>query len=161
MVAISQQEKAELVDKTTGFIPHARLQGIRLEAVDGDELTLCLPYREELVGNPQTGAIHGGALTVLLDQALGIACICSDLVPPSITPTLDLRIDHLGTTPPGMDIYATAKVYRATRKVVFIEGFAWCESRDKPVARATGSFVRMADLDLKDLLNPPSRGTQP
>ena len=57
-------------------ITHGNLQGIRLESIDGDELTLRLPYRTELVGNPDTGVIHGGALTVLLDQTLGIATMC-------------------------------------------------------------------------------------
>jgi hypothetical protein len=34
-------------------------------------VTMRLPYREELVGNPDTGAIHSGVLTVLLDHTLG------------------------------------------------------------------------------------------
>ena len=77
-----------------------------------------------------------------------------------MTPTLDLRIDHLALTPPGADVLAAARVYRATRRVLFVEGFAYCESRDKPVARATGSFVVMPELDLGELLAPIEIGTQ-
>ena len=136
------------------FIPHAHLQCICLESINSEELTLRLPYRDELVGNPETGTIHGGALTVLLDQTLGIAGICCDRVGAAMTPTLDLRIDHLATAAPGVDIFAVARVYKVTRKVLFIEGFAYCESRDKPIAKATGSWVLMPELDLAGLLHP-------
>jgi len=146
-----------MIDKICQFIPHAGLQGICLESIDGEEVTLRLPYRDELVGNPETGAIHGGALTVLLDHTLGIAGICCDRVGATITPTLDLRIDHLATAPAGKDIFAVAHVYKVTRRVLFIEGFAYCESRDKPIAKATGSWVLMPELDLSELL----RSTQP
>ncbi len=151
MPNLSSSEKVRLVEKMCRHIPHAHLQGIRLERVDGEEVTLRLPYRDELVGNPETGAIHGGALTVLLDHTLGIASVCSDRVGPVLTPTLDLRIDHLRIAPAGRDILAAARVYHATRRIVFVEGFAYCESRDRPVARATGSWVKMPDLDLQQL----------
>ena len=151
MPNLSSSEKSRLVELMCRHIPHAHLQGIRLECVDGEEVTLRLPYRDELVGNPETGAVHGGALTVLLDHALGIASLCSERVGPVLTPTLDLRIDHLRIAPAGRDILAAARVYHATRRIVFVEGFAYCESRDRPVARATGSWVKMPDVDLRQL----------
>jgi uncharacterized protein (TIGR00369 family) len=159
MKELSLERKARIIEGMSSYIPHAQQQGICLERIEGERLTLKLPYRRELVGNPETGAIHGGALTVLLDQTLGIACIVSDEVGPVMTPTLDLRIDHLGIAPPGMDIYATAWVYKATRRVVFIEGFAYCESPDKPIARATGTWVQMAEINLSGL-GEKTRGQQ-
>ena len=158
MPKLSATEKAQLMERMCQFIPHSRLQGIRLEGIDGEEVTLRLPYRNELVGNPETGTIHGGALTVLLDQALGIAGICCDRVGAAMTPTLDLRIDHLAMAPAGKDIYAVAQVYKVTRRVLFIEGFAYCESRDKPIAKATGSWVLMQELDLTRLLRSDPAG---
>ena len=143
------------------FIPHTKLLGVCVVSVDGEELTMRLPYQKELIGDPDTGVLHGGALTVLLDQTLGMSAVCSDEVKPSVTPTLDLRIDHLGIAPPGMDVYATAKVYKATRKVLFVEGIAYCESRDKPIARATGSWVRVADVDVDMFLNMKRENAEP
>ena len=154
MPQLSHAEKTRIIQKMSQFIPHAKQLNIALEGIDGEEVTLRLPYSNELVGNPDTGALHGGALTVLLDQTLGTASICCDQVGAMITPTLDLRIDHLGVAPAGKDILATARVYKVTRKILFVEGFAWCESRDKPIARASGSWVLMRDLDLSGLLNP-------
>ena len=66
----------------------------------------------------------------------------------------------LSKLPPGMDIFASARVYKATRKILFVEGFAYCESRDKPIARATGSWVRVADVDISWLLGSAQGGAQ-
>ena len=147
MAALTHSEKVRLVDKMCAHITHGAIQGIRLESIDKEELTLRLPYRPELVGNPDTGVIYSGVLTLLLDQALGIAGLCCDEVGARVTATLDLRIDHLGVAPAGHDIFASARVYRSTRRVLFVEGAAFCESRDRPVARATGSWVLRGEFD--------------
>ncbi len=152
MTGLDDAQKQQAAEMMGSLIPHTVSLGVSVESVRGDELTLRLPYREELVGDPDTGVLHGGAITVLLDQTMGISCVCSDAFKPSVTPTLDLRIDHLGVAPPGRDIFASARVYRATRRLLFVEGQAWCESRDKPIARALGTWVRMAPVDLTWLL---------
>ena len=53
-----------------------------------------MPYDAKLVGNPETGVLHGGAITALLDGASGAAVFAAlvDIVPIA---TLDLRIDYL------------------------------------------------------------------
>lgn len=160
MPVLSNEQKYRLVKLMSDHIPHTMLLGVQVERVDGEELTLKLPYQKALVGDLEAGTLHGGVLTVLLDQTLGMSTVCSDLVEPSVTPTLDLRIDHLGVAPPGMDIFATARVYRATRKILFVEGFAYCESREKPIARAMGSWVRVADFDLSWFLGTEQGGKQ-
>jgi len=155
---LNEEQKRRAVQAMSDLIPHTRSLGVSLESVDGEALTLRLPYQRDLVGDPDSGLLHGGAITVLLDQTMGISCVCSDAAPPSVTPTLDLRIDHLGVAPPGRDIFATARVYRATRRVLFVEGTAWCESPDRPIARATGSWVRVAPVDLTWLLEQTPAG---
>jgi len=160
MPPLTHDEKCRTIEQMTRFIPHGSQLGIRLEAIDGEEVTLRLPYHRDLVGNIETGAIHTGALTVLLDHTLGIAGICCDQVGATMTPTLDLRIDHLRTAPAERDIMATARVYRVTRRILFVEGFAWCESRNEPIARAVGSWVLMRELDLKRLVPAADAGAQ-
>ena len=152
MTRLTGSEKSELIGKMCRYITHARYQGIRLVEVVGDEITLCLPHRQELVGNPDDGAVHGGALSVLLDHTLGVCSIAHPDVGPHLTPTLDLRIDHLGVAPMGRDIYAAARAYRVTRRIAFVEGLAWVDTRERPIARATGSFVVMRDVDLQQIL---------
>ena len=152
MPVLSNSQKYNLVTIMNDHIPHAALLGIQVERIDGEELTLKLPYQTALVGDSDAGTIHGGVLTVLLDQTLGMATVCCDATEPSVTPTLDLRIDHLSVAPPGMDVFASARVYKATRKILFVEGYAYCESKENPIARATGSWVRIAEVDLSWLV---------
>ena len=149
---LSPNDKEEIINRMSSFIPHTHLQGICLESIIGEELTLRLPYRKELVGDPETGALHSGVLTVLLDHTLGTASICCDKIGATITPTLDLRIDHLGAAPAGKDIFAVARVYKVTRRVAFTSGFAYCESREEPIAKATGSWVLMPELQFSEEL---------
>jgi hypothetical protein len=47
-----------------------------------------------------------------------------------------------------------------TRRILFVEGFAWCEARDKPIARAAGSWVLMPELNLGTLLKQVDAGAQ-
>jgi acyl-coenzyme A thioesterase PaaI-like protein len=54
-----------------------------------------------------------------------------------------------------------ARVYKVTRRVIFVEGFAYCESRDKPIARATGSWVLMPELALDKLLSATAETADP
>jgi uncharacterized protein (TIGR00369 family) len=156
---LNATQKAKAIEMMNDLIPHTASLGVRLEEVVGDSLTLKLPYQKELIGNPETGVLHSGAITVLLDQTMGISAVCSDAVEPSITPTLDLRIDHFGVAPAGKDIYATARVCHSTKRILFVEGFAWYGSRNNMIARATGTWVRVAPIDLTRLLDNNSGNT--
>jgi acyl-coenzyme A thioesterase PaaI-like protein len=39
-------------------------------------MTTVLPWSPAIVGNPQNGAVHGGALTTLMDTTCGMATLC-------------------------------------------------------------------------------------
>lgn len=145
MPPLSQAEKTRLIEKMCDFIPHSMLQGIRLEQIDEEEVTMRLPYRPELVGNPESGAVHSGALTELLDHTLGTAGICCNAVGAMITPTLDLRIDHLRVAPAGRDILF---VLPADRKLIN----AWQENSEVAVSIARAHFlVQEQDRDAAEL----------
>ncbi|MEI9988879.1 MAG: PaaI family thioesterase [Rhizomicrobium sp.] len=117
-----------------------------VEAVPGRSL-MRLPYAPHLVGNPQTGVVHGGAITALLDQACGMAVgsALSQRTPEAggmrAIATLDLRIDYLKAATPGADILVAAECVKITRQIVFARGRAFQESADEPIALATATFM--------------------
>ena len=121
---------------------HCQEIGLELVSADKGRLTLKLPYRKELVGNPISGVIHGGALTTLLDTACGFAAPLA-IEGLAICPTLDLRIDYMRAAEPGIDIIGEAEIYRVTGNVVFARGIAWQDSRDTPVAHCVATFMRL------------------
>ncbi|WP_461536684.1 PaaI family thioesterase [Spongorhabdus nitratireducens] len=138
------KDDAFLVERFLSGIPHARQLGIQLLQADTDGVELELPWSEQLAGNPDSGEIHMGVVTVLLDTICGLSVVCG-LDDIEICPTLDLRLDYLapifGTDP----LYAHAKTYKVTQDVVFTRGTVWQQDRSNPVASATGAFMRMGN----------------
>jgi uncharacterized protein (TIGR00369 family) len=123
--------------------PQANALGIELVSVEHAEAVLRLPYRDDLVGDPDTGVIAGGAVTTLLDHTLGQA-VWATL--PEYTPiaTLDLRIDYMRPAEPGLAITAHAHCYKLTRSVAFVRAQAYDKDPSEPVATAQAAFMLTA-----------------
>jgi len=115
-----------------------------LDATDG-RLRMRTPYAEHLVGDPDTGVIHGGVITAMLDNACGravhLARVQAGRDDEGAIATLDLRIDYMSSAEPGKDLYAEAYCYRLTRNVAFVRASAFTEQIEKPVANAVGAFM--------------------
>ena len=99
-----------------------------------------LAYDAKLVGNPDTGVLHGGAITALLDACSGAAVFAAlvDWVPIA---TLDLRIDYLRAAEPGRDVQCHAHCYRLARNVAFTRAVAYHDNEDDPIASSAGTFM--------------------
>ena len=67
------QLKLKLVRGFSANVPHNKALGMRILEITQGEALFMLPYDEKLVGNPDTGVLHGGAITALLDGASGAA----------------------------------------------------------------------------------------
>ena len=124
-------------------VPQASALGFKLLSVEPSRGSIFTPWREDLVGDPDTGVIAGGVITALLDHACGLATIsmATDSKTPFSTATLDLRIDYMRAAAPGQKITARATCYHVTRSVAFVRAQAMDEDTDNPVATATGAFT--------------------
>ncbi len=109
--------------------------------------TMRLPYAPHIVGNPDTGVVHGGVITGLLDQACGmavgtaLAAARQDGEPMRGIATLDLRIDYLRAAKPHADITVVGECVKITRQIVFARGRAFQDESEEPIALATGTFM--------------------
>lgn len=112
------------------------------EIVDvGDGIALMrVPYSEKLVGDPDTGVVHGGVITAMLDHCSGMA-IGSALRKPAPYVTLDLRIDYMKPARPNAEILFEAQCLKITHEIIFTRGIAFQDSRDDFIARSTGTFM--------------------
>lgn len=121
---------------------HFHALGIKVTDIQRGSVTMEIGYSEEIVGNPETGVIHGGVITALLDSCCGFSAstVLDEL---ALTPTIDLRIDHLGAAEPHKPVYAVGEVYRLSRYVIFTRAIAHQGDKNRPIAQAVGNFSRM------------------
>lgn len=124
------------------FVPHNKALGITMieASFRPSIVTTRMPWRPELVGNPETQVLHGGVIFTLLDATAG-AAVFMRLAAPNAIATLDLRVDFLGRAPAHQDIFARAECYHDTSSVAFVRAVAYVDDANKPFASAAATFA--------------------
>src|SRR5258705_10005556 len=81
------------------------ISGLRLDRAAPGEAWSSLPYRPVFVGDTETGVLHGGGVTAMLDESCGMAVPLALDGTRAIAP-LDLRIHYHKPPTPGPHIKA-------------------------------------------------------
>jgi uncharacterized protein (TIGR00369 family) len=140
-------DRAARVEELAGlnrvFAQHIALnKAVGLEFVElGDRWALMwLPWEDRFVGDPSTGALHGGVITILMDSACGAAAFMG-LPKVDAIATLDLRIDYMKPSTRGEGVHCRAECYKLTRSVAFVRAFAYHADPDDVIAAATATVM--------------------
>lgn len=134
------EAKTKFAKQFIEAIPHSAALGMRVDDIGDGIAVISMPYSESLVGDPETGVIHGGAVSALMDTCCGAAVMSHPALHGS-TATIDLRIDYMRPATPGQRITARAECYHVTRSVAFVQATTLDEDSARPVATATGAFT--------------------
>ncbi|MDE2377466.1 PaaI family thioesterase [Bradyrhizobium sp.] len=129
---------AEVVKRRHSVYGH--ISGLQLDRAAPGEAWSSLAYRPVFVGDTETGVLHGGVVTAMLDESCGMAVQLA-LDATGAIATLDLRIDYQKPATPGLAIKAHSVCYRVTRSIAFVRSTAYQDSEDDPVATATACFM--------------------
>ena len=121
--------------------PHCVTLGFQYLGTVDRKPTLKVEWRDELVGNPATGVVHGGVITSIVDTCSGIA-VTAHMTELETIATLDLRIDYLKAATPGKAIYCTAECYRMANQIAFTRAVCYHDSPDDPIAHGVATFMR-------------------
>jgi uncharacterized protein (TIGR00369 family) len=136
----AERRRLELVRQFSELVPHNRALGLRVLEISHGEALFELPYDAKLIGNPDTGTLHGGAITALLDGTSG-AAVFAALPEMAAIATLDLRIDYLRPAEPNRSVVAHATCYKVTRNVGFTRAVAYHDDPDDAIAHSVGTFM--------------------
>lgn len=133
--------RMDRVRRFIGTLNQACELGLTVESARQGELVLRLPYSDHIIGNPDTGVIHGGAITTLMDTASGSVIMCA-LDEFELCPTLDLRVDYMRPAEPHRPVFARAETYKITRNIIFTRCEAF-QDTGETIANCVGTFMRI------------------
>jgi uncharacterized protein (TIGR00369 family) len=121
-------------------VGHGRALGMEFGASGANWTELSLPWREELVGVPDSGILASGAIVSLIDTASGTAvwATLGEFIP---LVTIDMRIDYLRPAFRGESVFARFECTKLTRRIAFTRGTAHVGDPAKPIAYSSGTFM--------------------
>ena len=121
-------------------VGHGMALGLEYRASGDNWMELCLPWREELVGVPETGVLASGAIVSLIDTASGgsVWMTLGHFVP---IVTLDLRLDYMCPALKGETVIARCECVKLTRQIAFIRGVAHGGDPERPIAHSAATFM--------------------
>jgi uncharacterized protein (TIGR00369 family) len=134
----------EIVNRFMGKIGHGGFVGMDYIDHGADWVEIAIDWREELVGDPETGVIASAVVISLLDNATSMAIWTKvGAFRPQVT--MDLRLDYLRPSPAGARVFGRGICYHITRSIGFVRGIAHNGDMDDPLAYASGTFIRIGD----------------
>lgn len=110
--------------------------GITLEHIEKGGATISLEVRQEMT-NPY-GNIHGGMMSLVIDEAIGWAVVSLD-VEQHYT-SLTLNVDFLYAIKQGERMRAVSKVLRVGKKIINVECHVY-DMNDRVLARANSNLI--------------------
>jgi acyl-coenzyme A thioesterase PaaI-like protein len=132
----------EIVNRFMGKIGHGGFLDMEYSQHGEDWVELAIDWREDLVGDPETGVIASAVVISLLDNATSMSIWQKrGAFIPQVT--MDLRLDYLRPSPSGACVYGRGICYHISRSIGFVRGIAHNGDIDDPLAYASGTFIRV------------------
>ncbi|HEV7227339.1 PaaI family thioesterase [Brevundimonas sp.] len=131
---------AALLPQLASGAAHTHALGFEFAGLEGKTVRIRVPWREDLVGDPDTGVLAGGLVTTLLDHVGGLA-VWTALDGFRPLATLDLRVDYMRAAERGRDLLAEAECYRLTHSIGFVRAWAFEDDPSDPVAAAQAAYI--------------------
>jgi uncharacterized protein (TIGR00369 family) len=124
-------------------VGHGKALGLEYRGSGPTWMELGLPWREELVGVPETGVLASGAIVSLIDTTSGgsVWMALGYFVP---IVTLDLRLDYMRPALKGETVIARCECVKLTRQIAFIRGVAHGGDPERPIAHSAATFMTPA-----------------
>jgi uncharacterized protein (TIGR00369 family) len=113
---LSSARREQLIGWFERGIPFNQHLGLRVDVLERGHAVLRIPWRDELVGDVERPAVHGGVTSMLVDTAGGAACFAMLDDEADRVSTVDLRVDYLRPGG-GEDLVCSATIVRMGNRV--------------------------------------------
>ena len=70
---MTDHNRPEAWNQFLAIAPYTGLLGMEAVSASDSGCVIALPYRDDLVGDPDSGVLHGGAITALMDVCFGFS----------------------------------------------------------------------------------------
>ena len=110
----------------------------RFERCSAAPLTFTCSYPARSWGSNRIGRLHGGAVSAMVDQAMGLLCFGGV---GRVPPTVELQVSFLRPAALGGRLFICSTANSTGRSFWHLTCTAWMEDApDKPVATASGVY---------------------
>ena len=125
------------MDEVIALIPYAVFLGVRAESDETGGLLL-LPFRDEIVGNVNLPAVHGGVVGAFLELTALLQLMEQGLE--RVPRPINFNIDFLRSVGPH-DTRGRAEIVKHGRRIANVRVLAWQDDPARPVAAGIGNFL--------------------
>ena len=134
------QFDAKMVGRFLFEAGHTGWLGLKYTDHGDNWVEIELPWREDLLGEPDRAVLASGPIISLMDMASGMSIwqTKKDFTPIA---TLDLRVDYQRPARERSSVWGRVECYRTTRSAAFVRGIAHDGDPEDPVAHVAGVFM--------------------
>ena len=119
-------------------LPYALFLDLRTR-LDGEDLTVVMPFADRLIGNPMLPALHGGSTAALLEMT-AVAQVALSYPRLRLPRPINVTVSYLRSGRP-IDVIARARISKAGRRVAHVLAEAWQDDPAQPIASLTAHFL--------------------
>ncbi len=136
---MSTQERLSLLKSVIEqTMPVNKILGMKIEKLEEGFAEICIPFKEEFVGDFKRGLWHGGVLASIADSAGGLVAL-SLALPDEQVNTIDMRIDYLhGAVEEA--IFASGELVKSGKRVIVADVKLFQKHKKEPVAVARCAY---------------------
>jgi uncharacterized protein (TIGR00369 family) len=128
-----------LIEKYIQDNHFGKLLGMDFKIISDGEIEYFLDINKDHLATPQ--AAHGGAISALVDAALGVAGLSAVYKENKVVSTVEYKINFLAPACINDKLVAKAKVEQQGKRLLIISCDVVCSSREnKIIAKALGTF---------------------
>ena len=119
-------------------MPVNKILGMEIRKLEEGFAEVCIPFKEEFVGDFSRGLWHGGILASIADSTGGLVALSLARIGDKVN-TIDMRIDYLHGAI-EKDIFAVSHLVKSGKRVIVADVKLFQKHQEDPVAVARCAF---------------------